>query len=234
MRPWPRPEPGSRAQRPRYAGGLEPARSAAAQPDRVAPSVRLDAVRFAYGDGPEVLGGVSLSVHRGEIVALEGRKRLRQDDAGEDRGRPARAGERARRRAIGRATYLSQDPGPLPRARDARSTRSRSASAATRRARRRRSSSSASPSRPTAIRATSRAVSASDSGSPRSRSPSRTCSCSTSRRAASTPIARPRSPPGCSSRRRRDAACSSRRTIRCCPRIVGYGSDAPVEVPVAV
>ena len=72
--------------------------------------IRLDAVHYAYGDGPEVLGGVSLSVNRGEIVALEGRNgsgktTLAKIAAGllePDSGLATRTG---------RATYLSQDPG---------------------------------------------------------------------------------------------------------------------------
>jgi ATP-binding cassette subfamily B protein len=35
--------------------------------------VVLEDVRFAYGDGPDVLGGVSLTVRPGEVVALVGR-----------------------------------------------------------------------------------------------------------------------------------------------------------------
>jgi len=97
------------ASRPRYAGGLErhdpPPRSTSG-----APVVRLDAVHYAYGDGPEVLGGLSLSVRPGEIVALEGRNgsgktTLAKIAAGllePDTGLATR---------IGRATYLSQDPG---------------------------------------------------------------------------------------------------------------------------
>ena len=95
--------------RPRYAGGLT-----GHDPDpRVqagAPLVRLDMVHFSYGDGPDVLGGRSLTVHRGEIVALEGRNgsgktTLAKIAAGllEPRGGTATRN--------GRATYLSQDPG---------------------------------------------------------------------------------------------------------------------------
>jgi energy-coupling factor transport system ATP-binding protein len=51
------------SERPRYAGGLEPHDPSA--PDRAGtPLVRLDAVRYAYGAGPDVLGGRSLTVHR--------------------------------------------------------------------------------------------------------------------------------------------------------------------------
>jgi energy-coupling factor transport system ATP-binding protein len=72
--------------------------------------IRLDAVHYAYGDGPEVVGGVSLNVHRGEIIALEGRNgsgktTLAKIAAGllePDSGLATRNGC---------ATYLSQDPG---------------------------------------------------------------------------------------------------------------------------
>jgi energy-coupling factor transport system ATP-binding protein len=95
--------------RPRYAGGLDP-QDPPPRSRRGAPVIRLDAVHYAYGDGPEVLGGVSLSVNRGEIVALEGlngsgKTTLAKIAAGllePDTGLTTR---------IGRATYLSQDPG---------------------------------------------------------------------------------------------------------------------------
>ena len=91
-------------------GRARAARSAS-PPDRIgAPLVRLDAVRYAYGTGPDVLGGRSLTVHRGEIVALEGpngsgKSTLAKIAAGllePDEGLATR---------LGRATYLSQDPG---------------------------------------------------------------------------------------------------------------------------
>ena len=95
--------------RPRYAGGIE-AHDPPATSTSGAPVVRLDRVHYAYGDRPEVLDGVSLSVHRGEIVALEGangsgKTTLAKIAAGllePDLGLVTR---------IGRATYLSQDPG---------------------------------------------------------------------------------------------------------------------------
>ena len=96
------------AARPRYAGGLRPSDP----PSRTggAPLVRLDAVHYAYADGADVLGGRSLAVDRGEIVALEGRNgsgksTLAKIAAGllePDGGLATR---------VGRATYLSQDPG---------------------------------------------------------------------------------------------------------------------------
>ena len=95
-----------------------------------APLVRLDAVHYAYGDGPEVLGGVSLSVGRGEIVALEGpngsgKTTLAKIAAGllEPDERARRPGSAARRtsRRIPAATSCARP----------RSRRSRSASAVT-------------------------------------------------------------------------------------------------------
>jgi energy-coupling factor transport system ATP-binding protein len=97
------------AERPRYAGGLEPYDpSVSGRPG--APLVRLDGVRYAYGGGPDVLRGRSLAVHRGEIVALEGpngsgKSTLARIAAGllePDEGVATR---------FARATYLSQDPG---------------------------------------------------------------------------------------------------------------------------
>jgi len=97
------------ARRPRYAGGL-----IAHDPDRRtqagAPLVRLDDVHFSYGDGPDVLGGISLVVHRGEIVALEG-----QNGSGKTTLARIAAGLLQPTSGTvtreGRATYLSQDPG---------------------------------------------------------------------------------------------------------------------------
>ena len=95
--------------RPRYAGGL--VSDDPSPPVSVgSPVVRLDDVHFAYGSGPEVLGGTSLVVHRGEIVALEGlngsgKTTLARIAAG--LSQPT-SGAVAR---DGRATYLSQDPG---------------------------------------------------------------------------------------------------------------------------
>jgi energy-coupling factor transport system ATP-binding protein len=71
---------------------------------------RLDGVRFAYRSGQEVLGGASLQIRRGEVVALEGpngsgKTTLAKVAAGllePDAGTVWRDG---------RAGYLSQDPG---------------------------------------------------------------------------------------------------------------------------
>ena len=95
--------------RPRYAGGLT-AYDPAPAPRSGAPLVRLDAVHFSYGAGPDVLGGRTLTVHRGEIVALEGR-----NGSGKTTLAKVAAGllEPASGTVVrsGRATYLSQDPG---------------------------------------------------------------------------------------------------------------------------
>ncbi|MEO5634439.1 ATP-binding cassette domain-containing protein [Gaiella sp.] len=97
------------ARRPRYSGGLaqdDPSPSVPVGP----PVVRLDDVHFAYGSGREVLGGTSLVVHRGEIVALEGR-----NGSGKTTLAKIAAGLLQPTGGVvardGRATYLSQDPG---------------------------------------------------------------------------------------------------------------------------
>ncbi len=96
-------------ERPRYAGGLtgfDPIQ----RPSSAAPAVRLLGVRYAYGDGPEVLGGRSLIVRRGEIVALEG-----SNGSGKSTLAKLAAGllqpTHGTVERQGRATYLSQDPG---------------------------------------------------------------------------------------------------------------------------
>lgn len=95
--------------RPRYAGGLT-GHDPTPRTRAGAPLVRLDAVHFSYGDGPDVLGGRSLVVHRGEIVALEGR-----NGSGKTTLAKIAAGllqpTSGTARRHGRATYLSQDPG---------------------------------------------------------------------------------------------------------------------------
>ncbi|MEI7760291.1 MAG: ATP-binding cassette domain-containing protein [Thermoleophilia bacterium] len=97
------------ARRPLYAGGLTgcdpapPIRSGA-------PLVCLDDINFSYAGGPAVLRGASLVVHRGEIVALEGR-----NGSGKTTLARIAAGllqpESGTVVRDGRATYLSQDPG---------------------------------------------------------------------------------------------------------------------------
>ena len=95
--------------RPRYAGGLEPHDphpfSGASEP-----VLRVDDVTFAYDGGPELLGGRSLTVQRGEIVALEGRNGSGKSTLAKiAAGLLEPAGGTVER--SGRATYLSQDPG---------------------------------------------------------------------------------------------------------------------------
>ncbi len=95
--------------RPRYAGGLPPYPAPPA-PAPAEPLLRLDGVRHAFASGPEILGGRSLTVQRGEIVALEG-----SNGSGKTTLAKIAAGLLEPRagtvRRDGRATYLSQDPG---------------------------------------------------------------------------------------------------------------------------
>jgi energy-coupling factor transport system ATP-binding protein len=95
--------------RPRYAGGLN-GHDPAPRIPAGGPLVRLDAIHFSYGDGPEVLNGRSLVVYRGEIVALEG-----QNGSGKTTLAKIAAGllqpTSGTATCGGRATYLSQDPG---------------------------------------------------------------------------------------------------------------------------
>ena len=95
--------------RPRYAGGLT-GHDPAPRVQAGAPLVRLESVHFSYGDGPDVLGGLSLVVHPGEIVALEG-----QNGSGKTTLAKIAAGllqpTSGTATRDGRATYLSQDPG---------------------------------------------------------------------------------------------------------------------------
>jgi energy-coupling factor transport system ATP-binding protein len=97
------------ANRPRYAGGIE-AHDPPARDAKSTPLVRLDAVHYGYGTAPDVLCGVSLSVGRGEIVALEG-----PNGSGKTTLAKIAAGllepDRGLATLFGRATYLSQDPG---------------------------------------------------------------------------------------------------------------------------
>ena len=94
--------------RPRYAGGLE-AHDPPPLP-RGEPVLRVDGVTFAYDGGPELLGGRSLTVASGEIVALEGRNGCGKSTLAKiAAGLLEPAGGTAV--VLGRATYLSQDPG---------------------------------------------------------------------------------------------------------------------------
>ena len=94
--------------RPRYAGGAAPIQPPTRRAG--APVVQIDDAHFAYGRGPEILGGASLVVRRGEIVTLEG-------DNGSGKTTLAKIAAGLLEPAsgsvtrVGRATYLSQDPG---------------------------------------------------------------------------------------------------------------------------
>ena len=129
----------------------------------------MEDVTYSYGDQP-VLKGVSLTLRRGEIVALTGPKRDRQDDAREDRGGAARRPRTEPWSAVdARATCRRTRGGTWSRI--APRTRSRSRSAATLAGRVRRSARSGSPGSNGVIRATCRAVSASALRLPPSSSP---------------------------------------------------------------
>ena len=118
-----------------------------------------------------------------------GAERLRQDDVGQDRGRPARAGLR-HRRSIRAGVLPLAGPRPVPGARASATTRSRWPSTAISSGPGRRLRSSDSPATGRATRVTSRAGSASASLWPPSSSRSRICSCSTSRHEGSIRSAR--------------------------------------------
>jgi energy-coupling factor transporter ATP-binding protein EcfA2 len=95
--------------RPRYGEGAT-RRDPVSAVHHSGPALRLDGVHFSYGDGPELLGGRSLVVNRGEIVVLEGRNGSGKTTLAKIATgllRPS-AGTVAR---PGRATYLPQDPG---------------------------------------------------------------------------------------------------------------------------
>ncbi len=161
---------------------------------------RLDGISFAYRGGADVLGGASLEVRRGEVVALEG-----PNGSGKTTLAKIAAGllepDAGTAWLDGRAGYLSQDPGRYL-VRDRVLDEVALESAATGGGRSRPWSASGWTGRQSAIRATSRAASASGWGSPRWPSPSPTFSSSTSRRAGSTRTARRRSPTGSPSTRR--------------------------------
>ncbi len=71
---------------------------------------RLDGIRFAYRGGSEFLGGTSLEVRRGEVVALEGPNGSGKTTLAKIAAGLLQPGAGTAWRA-GRAGYLSQDPG---------------------------------------------------------------------------------------------------------------------------
>jgi energy-coupling factor transport system ATP-binding protein len=71
---------------------------------------RLDAVSYAYHGGLDVLGGASLTVRRGEIVALEGPNGSGKTTLAKIAAGLLQPGSGSIER-LGRAGYLSQDPG---------------------------------------------------------------------------------------------------------------------------
>ena len=100
------------ANRPRYAGsnrGFDEVPGEAGAGADAEPVVEVEDVSFSYGS-LRVLDGVSLTVRRGEIVALEGR-----NGSGKTTLAKIAAGllepAAGRVERAGRATYLSQDPG---------------------------------------------------------------------------------------------------------------------------
>jgi len=92
--------------RPAYAGAMAVVDSGNAPSDAV---VMIENAWFSYGD-VSVLDGTSLAVHRGEIVTLEG-----PNGSGKSTLAKLAAGllepQRGLVRRVGRAGYLSQDPG---------------------------------------------------------------------------------------------------------------------------
>ena len=73
--------------------------------------VRVEGVHFAYGGGPEILGGRSLDRAARRDRRPRGPERQRQDDAREARRRACSSPTSGTVTRSGRATYLSQDPG---------------------------------------------------------------------------------------------------------------------------
>ena len=198
------------------------------------PLVRLDAVHYSYGCGPR-------SPRRGVAQRPPGRdRRARGAETAAARQRSPRSRRdcwsliRGLCDAVRPRHVPLAGPGPLPRPRDGdRGGRSRGRRRPGARGRSCSGAVRARGSRRAGIPATSRAGGAGASrrrGGLGGRSP--TCSSSTSRRAVSTRTARPRSRPGSWSRPTTARACSSRPTIRCCPRIGASVSVRPWRSPL--
>ena len=96
----------AREHRPRW---LEPADRASAEPGQS--RAGSTDVSFAYGERARARRSRRSTLRRGEVVALDGPERLREDDARQARGRSARARRRDASSARAAPRYLLQDPG---------------------------------------------------------------------------------------------------------------------------